>query len=90
MEARLEALIEGVLLVLLDFRHTQVGFNLMSVQVWGRHMGLNLIDLSLHVQATCCLQLVSPPFNSPYVCLLLTVYSPFLLSLFHYDGIGFF
>ena len=33
MGAHIEALDEGVLLVLLDPRYTQVGFNLMSVQV---------------------------------------------------------
>ena len=31
--ARLEALTEGVLMALLDSRSTQVGFNLISVQV---------------------------------------------------------
>ena len=34
MGAHFEALDEGVLLVLLDPRYTQVGFNLLSVQVW--------------------------------------------------------
>ena len=34
MGAHFEALDEGVLLVPLDPRYTQVGFNLVSVQVW--------------------------------------------------------
>ena len=34
VRAHFEALDEGVLLVPLDPRHTQVGFNLISVQVW--------------------------------------------------------
>ena len=33
MGARFEALIEGVLMTPLDFKYTQVGFNLISVQV---------------------------------------------------------
>ena len=38
--ARFEALIEDVLLVPLQSRYTQVGFNLISVQVW-RGKGLS-------------------------------------------------
>ena len=34
MGAYLEALDEGVLMVPLDPRYTQIGFNLISVQVW--------------------------------------------------------
>ena len=33
-EAHFEALVEGVLMAPLDPRYTQVGFNLISVQVW--------------------------------------------------------
>ena len=36
MGAHFEALDEGVLLVPLDLRYTQVGFNLISVQVCAR------------------------------------------------------
>ena len=35
MGAHFEALNEGVLVIPLDSRYTQVGFNLVSVQVWG-------------------------------------------------------
>ena len=43
MEAHIEALDEGILLVTSDPRYTQVGFNLVSVQVCGRS-GLNSIS----------------------------------------------
>ena len=36
MVAHFDALDEGVLLVPFDSRYTQVGFNLVSIQVWGR------------------------------------------------------
>ena len=38
-----EALYEGVLLVPLDPRYAQVGFNLVSVHVWIRKQNLTLV-----------------------------------------------
>ena len=38
MGAHFEALDVGVLMALLDSRYTQVGFNLISVQVWGESL----------------------------------------------------
>ena len=47
MGAHFEALDEGVLLVLLDPRYTQAGFNLVSVQVW------SIKEVPLCAQLTC-------------------------------------
>ena len=51
MGARFEALIEGVLMAPLDFRYTQVGFNLISVQVCYtlKSLPLSKVLLSVHL-----------------------------------------
>ena len=53
--AHFEALDEGVLLAPLDCRYTQVGFNLVSVQVCNTEICVNILYQDQNQGIACCI-----------------------------------